>query len=225
MRTPFAAAIALVAALCTSGMAGEGSLAPFFADWNASPESPVSMALLLPAPAGKAGFIRAAGGHLVDGSGARFRIWGVNITARATLPSKETAPLLAAHLARHGINCVRLHFLDKLAPNGLIDANREDTQRLDPAQLDTLDFFIAKLKERGIYTDLNLNVGRIYKPGDGVPDCELLGFAKAITYFNPRLIELQKQYARQLLTHRNAYTGQEYRNEPAVALVELVNEN
>ena len=56
-------------------------------------------------------------------------------------------------------------------------------------------------------------------------DRELLGFAKALTYFNPRLIELQKEYARQLLTHRNPYTGNEYRHEPAVAIVELVNEN
>ena len=149
----------------------------------------------------------------------------MNLTARATLPSREAAPQLADHLARCGVNCVRFHFLDRLAPHGLIDAGRDDTRTLDPGQLERLDFFVAQLKERGIYTNLNLNVGRTYKAGDGVRDHELLGFAKALTYFHPRLLELQKEYARQLLTHRNPHTGNEYRHEPAVALVELVNEN
>ncbi len=217
------AAAAIVAACVAHG--SEPALYPFPVDWSAPADSPASMAFLLEAPAGKQGFVRIAGGHLVDGSGKRFRIWGVNATARATVPSRQAAPLLAAHLARCGVNCVRFHFLDRPAPQGLIAANRDDTQALDPAQLDRLDYFIAQLKARGIYTNLNLNVGRTYKAGDGVRDHELLGFAKGLTYFDPRLLELQRQYARQLLTHRNPYTGNEYRHEPAVAIVELVNEN
>ena len=47
----------------------------------------------------------------------------------------------------------------------------------------------------------------------------------AATYFDERLIGLQKEYAAQLLTHTNAYTGTAYRDKPAVALVEFVNEN
>lgn len=39
------------------------------------------------------------------------------------------------------------------------------------------------------------------------------------------MIELQKDYARQLLTHRNPYTGLEYRNDPAIVIVEINNEN
>ncbi len=91
--------------------------------------------------------------------------------------------------------------------------------------MDRLDFFVGELKKRGIYTNLNLNVARTYKPGDGVRDYALLGFAKGLTYFDPRLLELQKEYTRQLLTHRNTYTGNEYRHEPAVAIVEFLNEN
>jgi hypothetical protein len=198
---------------------------PFPVAWESAADSPVSMAFLLEAPAGKTGFIRVAGGHLVRPSGARFRIWGVNLTSRANFPDKQAAPQIAAHLARCGVNCVRLHFLDLFAPSGLLDSARNDSQAFDAGQLDRLDFFVAELKQRGIYTDLNLNVGRRYKPGDAVRDADLLGFGKAATYFNRRLVELQKQYARDLLTHRNPYTGNEYRNEPAVALVELVNEN
>ena len=115
--------------------------------------------------------------------------------------------------------------LDRPAPSGILDAKRDDTQALDPAQMERLDNFIAELKKRGIYADLNLNVARPYKPGDGVKDAKQLGFAKASTFFDPRLLELQKAYARLLLTHKNPYTGATYAQEPAVALVEMVNEN
>ena len=217
--------VVLAGMLAGMAVGGEPEFRPFAVDWNSPADSPASMAFLLKGPAGKDGFVRASGGHLALPSGRRLRIWGVNITGKAALPSKDAAPLLAAHLARCGINCVRLHFLDCPAPNGIIDAGRDDTRALAPAQMERLDFFIAELKKRGIYTDLNLNVARTYKAADGVRDYDLLGFAKALTYFDPRLIELQKEYARQLLTHRNPYTGNEYRHEPAVALVELVNEN
>ena len=107
----------------------------------------------------------------------------------------------------------------------LFARGRDDTRALDPKQLDTLDYFVAELKKRGIYTDLNLNVGRIYRQGDGVRDYEYLGLAKVVNYFDQQVQMLHKEYARQLLTHRNPYTGAEYRHEPAVAIVELVNEN
>ena len=198
---------------------------PFFVEWPAEGQFPADVSFLLPTPAGKAGFIRAKDGHLVLPDGARFRIWGLNATMQAGLPSKEHAPVVAANLARRGVNCIRFHFLDRLAPVGLIAADRNDTRALDAQQLVRLDFFIAELKQRGIYSDLNLNVGRTYKAGDAVREFEWLGFHKGLTYFDERLIELQKEYAAQLLTHTNAYTGKAYRDEPAVALVEFVNEN
>ena len=133
--------------------------------------------------------------------------------------------MVAAYLARFGLNCVRMHFLDSRSPGGLVDGAREDTRALDPKQFERLDFFIAELKKRGIYVDLNLNVGRNYKAGDGVRDAEYLGYAKAVTYFDERLLELQREYAKQLLTHFNPYTKAEYRQEPAVLCIEFMNEN
>jgi hypothetical protein len=110
------------------------------------------------------------------------------MTGGPSFPPHEEAPVLAAHLARFGLNCVRMHFLDSRAPDGLVDGARADTRTLDPQQFDRLDFFIAELKKRGFYGDLNLNVGRIFKPGDGVRDSEYLGYAKALTYFDERLL-------------------------------------
>ncbi len=46
-----------------------------------------------------------------------------------------------------------------------------------------------------------------------------------IGFFDAQVLELQKEYARKLLTHRNTYTGQTYAEDPAVAFVEINNEN
>ncbi|WP_159618371.1 hypothetical protein [Ruania rhizosphaerae] len=211
-------------------------LAPFVIDHHQREPSAANLSFLLDAPAGRDGFIRVQDGHLVTPDGERLRIWGVNLTGWTSgstlLPPKDEAPVWADTLARFGINCVRFHFLDlprrneaDTRPSGLIDPGPDHTQSFDPEQLDRLDFFVAELKQRGIYTNLNLNVGRTYKAGDHVPDGEAVRIWKGMTFIGERLIELQKDYARDLLTHHNPYTGNEYAHEPAVAIVEIVNEN
>jgi hypothetical protein len=66
----------------------------------------------LDAPAGKSGFIRVEGKHLVRPDGSRFRIWGVNVGALRAFPPKEQAAAIADDMARCGINAVRLHSID-----------------------------------------------------------------------------------------------------------------
>jgi hypothetical protein len=207
----------------------DGLLKPFVMDHRAGGTSLADVSFLLDAPAGKGGFIGVQGGHFVKPDGQRIRFWGVHLTdwsrGSVLLPSHEDAALYAATLARYGVNMVRLHFLDLPAPRGIIDSSRNDSRSFDAQQLDRLDYEIAEFKKRGIYVDLNLNVGRSYKAGDGVQDFDKIQWGKGLTLFDPRLIELQKEYARNLLTHVNPYTGTEYRNEPAIAIVELLNEN
>jgi hypothetical protein len=58
-----------------------------------------------------------------------------------------------------------------------------------------------------------------------VRDFDKIQWGKGLTLFDPRLIALEKEYAKNLLTHVNPYTGAEYRNESAIAIVELLNEN
>ncbi len=225
--------ILLVVVLCAGGaLAQEIPWQPFVIDHAGRTNSAADVSFLLDAPAGRDGFIRVKDGHLVKPDGQRFRIWGVNLTGwtagSTMLPPTNAAPVWAAELERFGINCVRFHFLDRTTherPQGLIDGDHTNSLKLDPERLDRLDFFIAELKKRGIYSDLNLNVGRTYKPSDGVPDYKLIGVAKGMTYFEDRPLELQRDYAKQLLTHYNPYTRTTYCNEPAVAIVEIVNEN
>jgi hypothetical protein len=215
----------LGAAVVSIAGTSEVTMQPFAMDWRDNAAPLIDLSSFLEAPAGRSGHIGIKDGHFVTPEGRRFRIWGVNFTGAACFPSREDAPVVATHLARFGINCVRFHFLDANGPMSLFVRGRDDTRELDPKQLDTLDYLIAELKKRGIYTNLNLNVGRVYRKGDGVRDYEYLGFAKVVNYFDEQVQMLHKEYAQQLLTHRNPYTGAEYRHEPAVAIVELVNEN
>lgn len=219
-------------------MPDHDSWPPFVLPWDDTHAGPTDMSFLLEKPAGAHGFIRIADGHFVTGNGRRWRIWGVNITFGDPMPSMTEAPIIARRLAKFGFNCVRLHHIDRRWPNGLIirrlgpDPNprqlgrdSEPTRALDPEALARMDYFIYCCKQEGIYTDLNLNVSRLFTEGDGVKQAEWLGYAKAVTYFDPQLVRLQKEYAAQLLGHVNPFTGNRYAAEPAVALVELVNEN
>ncbi len=218
--------ILLLVVFTASGTArAEVALQPFAMDWWDNWAPRVDLSPFLDAPAGKDGPVGIKDGHLATPDGRRFRIWGVNVTGSACFPAREDAPVVAAHLARFGINCVRFHFLDSNWSDSLFVTGRDDTRALDPNQLDKLDNFVDELKRRGIYTNLNLNVGRTYRKGDKVRDYQYLGMAKVLNYFDERVQMLHKEYATQLLTHRNPYTGAEYRHEPAVAIVELVNEN
>ena len=216
--------VILIALAACGAAAGQTEMKPFPME-AAAGGGFSDVSFLLEAPAGRDGFIRVKDGHFAKPNGQRFRVWGVNTANFNVAPPKDDAPLIAANLARFGLNAVRFHFYDWTAPGGIIDANRNDTRALDPRQLDRMDFFVAELKKRGIYVDLNLNAGRTYKEGDGVRDYPLLGLAKSLTYFDDRLIMLEKEYAKELLTHFNPYTKAEYRNEPAVLMIELLNEN
>ena len=157
--------------------------------------------------------------------GSRFRIWGVNMAGVSPFPDKEHAERIADDLARLGINCVRFHGLDSAWGRSIIDYSRNDTLHEDPVNFDRFDWLVYQLKQRGIYSNLNLNVFRVYKAGDAVRDFRPLYFGKSATYYNPRLLELQRDFAHLLLEHHNPYTGNEYRHEPAVFCVEMVNEN
>src|SRR5215475_4188871 len=224
------AALALASAAYLHAQWDDTRLKPFTMEHRAAPGvSPADVSFLLDAPAGKSGFIGIRNGHFATADGKRIRFWGVHFTdwsrGSVEIPPKEDAPMWAATLARYGVNMVRLHFLDLPSPRGIVDSSGTDSRSFDAQQLDRLDFEIAEFKKRGIYVDLNLNVGRSYKAGDHVMDFDKIQWGKGLTLYDPRLIELEKEYAKKLLTHVNPYTKTEYRNEPAIAIVELLNEN
>ena len=186
----------------------------------------VDFRFLLDAPAGKRGFLRTTpDGHFAWPDGVRARFWGVNLSNRSVFIPKPEIDRVVDALARSGANMVRFEALDSVG--GLLDVPGEATSRtLNPERLDALDYWSARLRERGIYLYLDLLDFRQFKSGDGVPGWDKIGrAARPYAFFDPRLIDLQKEYASQLLLHRNPYTGKTLVEDPALALVEICNEN
>ena len=220
-----AAALSLVA---LAVVAAENGMFPFVPSYD-SPDNVVNMSHLLEAPAGKDGRIRVADGHFVNDKG-RVKLHATNLTGPANFPTHEEADRLAARLARFGINCVRLHYFDSsygtfMLPReqGIIDESGETRRKLDPARRDRQDYLVAQFKKRGIYVNINLHVARQLGAADGIKSGS--GWAnKGMNQFFPRLIDLQKEYAKELLSHVNPYTGMSYLKDPVVAVVELNNE-
>ena len=171
--------------------------------------------------AGEQGFVTVKDGHFVKGEGEPIRFFGTNLTFGSAFPDKEIATKIAARLAKMGMNVVRFHHLDmRAAPSGIWDSTM---LKFDPAQVEKLDWLIYQLKMHGVYTNLNLHVSRTYP---GVEDeIARFRFGKSIDHFHRPYIEMQKDYARTLLTHVNPYSGNSYVDEPAVAFIELNNEN
>ncbi len=185
---------------------------------------------LLDAPAGRHGFLAVRpDGHFYFADGQRARFFGTNICGRAATPDKEAAARLAARLAKYGVNLLRIHAIDgQWGP--LIDRSRPDSRHFDPAALDRLDFFFAELKKRGIYVYFDGLDYRQFKDGDGVKDASQFEHGwrhsiKGARCFNARLIELQKEFDAKFFTHYNPYTKLRYVDDPAVAVVEITNEN
>ena len=174
---------------------------------------------LLDAPAGKHGFIYAEGENMYFGDGTRARFWGINAGREAVFGSFEEANELAERVAQSGYNLVRLHQMDDSTFDCIFGDSGAVT--IDDAQLNKLFYFIACLKNRGIYVYMDLLVKRdlanAYENGYGS-----VGAAK---FFDKKLIQLQKEYARKLLTTVNPFTGLALKDDPALVFVQLVNES
>ncbi len=181
-------------------------------------------------PAGKHGFLRAAGAHFEFEDGTVGRFWGTNFNGGANFPSHDYAEKVALRLAKFGINIVRFHQLDSEwdTPNifAFTKGPRIDTTRkLDPESMDRLDYLIYCLKREGIYCYMDTFTYRKFKNGDEVENpLALKDEARPYCMYNRRLIELQKEMFDLVWSHVNPYTGLAYKDDPVFVMTEIVNE-
>lgn len=232
MRPCLSSLLGAVTTLCAAVHAGDSQPAdmfPFVISYD-SPRNVVNMSHLLRAPAGADGRLRVSGDQFVNDRGP-IRLHATNLTGAANFPTHEEAERLADRLARFGFNCVRLHYFDAdygnfMQPHeqGIIARDFRTRRRLDPERRDRQDYLIAALKKRGIYVNINLHVARTLDARDGFAPGNPWA-NKGVDAFDPRVIELEREYARDLLTHVNPYTKLPYTDDPCVALVELNNED
>lgn len=228
------------AAFTAVGYAAEGGLEyegfPFSIPYDGPVRSTAPADLASPVGvAGADGFVRVEDDHFVTGGGGQpIRFWGTNLCFAGCFPPHDVAERMARRLSSLGFNCVRFHHMDAHGwPNGIWDTENRwgefTHEGLHPEALDRLDYLVAQLKKHGIYVNLNLHVSRTYGPADGFPaaseDESVPRYGKGVDNFFPACIAEQKRYARMLLRHVNRYTGNPYAEEPAVAMVEISNED
>ena len=195
---------------------------PFFVRPKATQNGITDMSFLT---TGKAEYFVTAVGSDLYANGQRIRFLGVNMASQACFPVASEAEIFAAHFVKMGVNCVRIHGIDRIKPYGVFaDLPSSDPgymKNFDADQLAKLDYFIYQLKEKGIYVDFELHQSRVY------PGLPLVGTKNypGLDIFYPSMISMQKEYANELLNHTNPHTNIKYKDEPAVAFIEINNEN
>ena len=183
-------------------------------------------------PAGKFGYPKVSkDGKLVfeKAPGKRLRINGVNLCQSAIYLPKAESEKLAVFLAAQGINAVRLHHHD----NSLVDPASPVSTAINMKNLDRMEYLIAKLKEQGIYISFDVYTSRQLKAGDNLevfkryPNFNKADHtsAKNAFIFCDDAFENWKTFARNWLSHKNPYTGMTLAEDPAVIVVNLLNED
>jgi hypothetical protein len=212
---------------------------------QAAPPAPgtgIGMAEWSTEPAGAQGRVVRKDDRLLVG-GKPVQFWGLNDCYGACAPEKALADKRAALYAKMGVNAVRLHkFADGHGWAGIQSA--DSFAEFDPAGLDRMDYFVAQLKAKGIYVKLSANFG--VHPGPA--DCDAIPWIDEVEgngkqkgkkkgkgdrvktgngaiYVASELQELQFKQMRNLLAHKNPYTGLSYAEDPAILVIEEFNED
>ena len=167
-------------------------------------------------------------GHLYA-AGKRIRIFGTNISQ---FPPVEEAEYWAKTIASQGYNCVRFHHTDSDWADCFFTHDAGWKRHwFDESAFERFDKFFYELKKAGVYSNINLLTGRTIRPDskNKLPvelkqvkdwkDRHCYGF------WNELAREEQEKYAEKILNHKNPYTGLTYAEDPAVAFVEINNEN
>ena len=180
------------------------------------------------APAGAHGFVAATpdgGLRFADGTPARFV--GVTLEWTACTPDSAQAIVMASRLAKLGVNLVRVRYFDLSYPWGaaysVLDADA-GFLALHPERMRRFDWLVEQLRRNGIYLYLTLQSARAPVPADGFeqPVDSMLWLGVGAWQLYPQGLAALKRHARLLLDHVNPFTGRAYREEPAIALVELM---
>ena len=166
--------------------------------------------------AGEQGFIGVKDGQFIhSGTGEPLRFWAVNGPPHE-LKGAELRQC-ARMLAKHGVNLVRIH-------GGVFDKDGE----VDPAKVRHAIEIVEAMKAEGIYSHFSIYFPLWLDPKPGTPWLEgyngkMHSFAALL--FNPRFQAQYRKWWTALLTTRSAATGQPLVDEPAVAGLEMQNED
>jgi hypothetical protein len=175
--------------------------------------------------AGEHGFIAvsADGNGFVRGDGQSIRFWGgTSGAARIALAKHDQRPLIqhARFLAKRGVNVVRIF--------GYVWPKKEGTKvtDADPVDLDLIYRTVAAMKSAGIYSVISpywANATQFQKSwgvaDPGVDNCN------GLLFFDPVLQRGYKTWLKRLYADVNPYTRVPLAKDPAVAMIQIQNED
>ncbi len=169
--------------------------------------------------AGQKGFVRlsADGNDMLLGDGSPARFWAVGSDLYRKTP--EEMRRHARFLAALGVNMIRIHA--DLAPK---DAKAPMTA-VDEKELDGIFRMVAEAKKQGIYSTISP-----FWPHHAIPaSWNIEGYKDrqgwGLYFFNPRLKAAYTSWISALYSRKNPYTGLRLADEPAVAVIQLMNED
>lgn len=206
---------------------------PWFVFQPAAPDSMsvINMSSWLDAPAGKHGFLQAWGDSLIFEDGTPIKFWGVNICSERPYLEADTINDWVRFLAFHGINGVRFH---KFTSHGFTGIQSTE---IDSSKFVRFDYFQHRLREAGIYYGWSPIYGHKPLTGDSsrllaydeIAQADLGNHLSRSTIglvnFAEDLQQLHIDLIVGMLQHTNPYTGLRYADDPALAFVELQNED
>jgi hypothetical protein len=165
------------------------------------------------AVAGQHGRVRAQGNRFVLGNGRPVKFWAANAGGIIHRLDHASHIYLAKHLAKRGVNLVRLH--------GGIYSSRDP--KVDMRKLDNIHHFVRALKQEGIYTKLSFYFPAWFRLDPWHKEGDRWSFM--LLFFDPDMQQIYYNWADTLLETPNPYTGVSLGQDPAVAMVEVQNED
>lgn len=171
--------------------------------------------------AGEHGFVRLTqdGNGFLRGDGQPLRFWAAG---ERTAPDQglDVLKRQARFLAKRGVNALRIFAM--IPPKGA-DSKITD---VDEKELDCVFKVVAAMKAAGIYTIIDgywpvaTTIQKnwdVTSPGRNNPE--------GLAYFDPKLQAGYKAWLKELYTRPNPYTGVRLADEPAVAIIQIQNED
>ncbi len=201
-----------------------------FAPTNDVGPSAIGFENWLDKPAGKHGGVRMNGDHFQLEDGTPIKFWGTNLAYTASAPEKKDADFMAARFAKWGVNAVRMHKFTGSGWEGIGDPN--DATKMDAVGLDRLDYFSAQLAKNGVYYGWShtyhfhpkaANRARLLAPDE--IENGLKGDTYGLINVAPDVQDLLIETVVNLLKHHNPYSGKTYAQDPALAYIEMQNED
>ena len=173
------------------------------------------------AVAGQSGFVHLAGdGTFVRGDGVPIRFWACG-TSEYTQSAQELADH-ARFLAKLGVNMVRIHA--QIGPAA--DADSSAVTDVNQKEIEGIWRAVAAFKQAGIY----VTISPYWATDRPATKWGIEGYGGhsdlwGLLFFNPTLQQGYKAWVRELYAETNPYTGIPLAHDPAVAIIQIQNED